>query len=524
MSLIQLYDTTLRDGAQYEGISFSVEDKINILKKLDELGIHFVEGGWPGSNPKDAEFFHLAQSIKLQNSTLTAFGSTRRSGIDVKNDPQIQSLLDSQVSVITLVGKSWDLHVTEILETTLEENLSMIKDSIEYLRNNNKRVFFDAEHFFDGYKNDPEYAMDVISVAAESGAECVVLCDTNGGAIPSEISSIITRISDQFNINLGIHTHNDTDMAVASSLAALDCGAIQVQGTINGYGERCGNANLISLIANLKLKKNINCISDQQLEKLSEISRYVAEIANMPSISNQPFVGSTAFAHKGGLHASAVQKVEDSYQHVSPHTVGNEKRVLVSELSGKSNILWKTEERLGFKLEPSKATQLLALIKDKENQGYQYEGAEASFELLVLRTLPEYISPFNLVDFMTIIEKKNETILNISSQVMVKVEVDGREMHTASNGDGPVNALDNALRKALLEFYPEIGIVRLNDYKVRVVDQQSGTGSIVRVLIESTDGDQTWTTVGSSENIIEASWIALSDSLEWWLLKREGKF
>ncbi len=366
--------------------------------------------------------------------------------------------------------------------------------------------------------------MDVISVAAESGAECVVLCDTNGGAIPSEISSIITRISDQFNINLGIHTHNDTDMAVASSLAALDCGAIQVQGTINGYGERCGNANLISLIANLKLKKNINCISDQQLEKLSEISRYVAEIANMPSISNQPFVGSTAFAHKGGLHASAVQKVEDSYQHVSPHTVGNEKRVLVSELSGKSNILWKTEERLGFKLEPSKATQLLALIKDKENQGYQYEGAEASFELLVLRTLPEYISPFNLVDFMTIIEKKNETILNISSQVMVKVEVDGREMHTASNGDGPVNALDNALRKALLEFYPEIGIVRLNDYKVRVVDQQSGTGSIVRVLIESTDGDQTWTTVGSSENIIEASWIALSDSLEWWLLKREGKF
>ena len=524
MSLIQLYDTTLRDGAQYEGISFSVEDKINILKKLDELGIHFVEGGWPGSNPKDAEFFHLAQSIKLQNSTLTAFGSTRRSGIDVKNDPQIQSLLDSQVSVITLVGKSWDLHVTEILETTLEENLSMIKDSIEYLRNNNKRVFFDAEHFFDGYKNNPEYAMDVISVAAESGAECVVLCDTNGGAIPSEISSIITRISDQFNINLGIHTHNDTDMAVASSLAALDCGAIQVQGTINGYGERCGNANLISLIANLKLKKNINCISDQQLEKLSEISRYVAEIANMPSISNHPFVGSTAFAHKGGLHASAVQKVEDSYQHVSPHTVGNEKRVLVSELSGKSNILWKTEERLGFKLEPSKATQLLALIKDKENQGYQYEGAEASFELLVLRTLPEYISPFNLVDFMTIIEKKNETILNISSQVMVKVEVDGREMHTASNGDGPVNALDNALRKALLEFYPEIGIVRLNDYKVRVVDQQSGTGSIVRVLIESTDGDQTWTTVGSSENIIEASWIALSDSLEWWLLKREGKF
>ncbi|MFL2804521.1 MAG: citramalate synthase [Dehalococcoidia bacterium] len=524
MSVIQLYDTTLRDGAQYEGISFSVEDKINILKKLDELGVHFVEGGWPGSNPKDAEFFKAAQEVNLNNSTLTAFGSTRRAGINVKDDPQIQSLLDSQVSVITLVGKSWDLHVTEILETTLEENLSMIKDSIEFLRQNNKRVFFDAEHFFDGYKKNPEYAMDVISVAAQAGAECIVLCDTNGGAIPSEIASIISLISDQFDVHLGIHTHNDTDMAVASSLVALDCGAIQVQGTINGYGERCGNANLISLIANLKLKKNINCISDQQLQKLSEISRYVAEIANMPPISNQPFVGSTAFAHKGGLHASAVQKVEDSYQHVSPQTVGNEKRVLVSELSGKSNILWKTEESLGINIEPSKATELLTIIKEKESQGYQYEGAEASFELLVLRTLPKYSSPFNLVDFMTIIEKKNEAILNISSQVMVKVEVDGRQMHTASAGDGPVNALDNALRKALLEFYPEISNVRLNDYKVRVVDQQSGTGSIVRVLIESTDGEQTWTTVGSSENIIEASWIALSDSLEWWLLKRNGNF
>jgi len=517
---IELYDTTLRDGAQYEGISFSAGDKITVAKSLDELGVHYIEGGWPGSNPKDAEFFELAKTVDFQNSTLVAFGSTRRADMNVADDPQINSLLSADTTVVTLVGKAWDLHVTEVLETSLEENLAMISDSVSYLVEKGKRVFFDAEHFFDGYRNNPEYAVRVLEEASMSGAECVILCDTNGGFIPSDISEVVKRVNSFVDVRFGIHTHNDADMAVAGSLAAIDAGVTQVQGTINGYGERCGNANLVSVIANLKLKKGVDCISDKQLGTLTEVSRIVAEIANMPPPSGLPFVGATAFAHKGGIHASAVAKVEQSYQHIPPEVVGNTNRILVSELSGRSNIIMKTQERMGVTLDKSQARLLLEEVKEKENQGFQYEGAEASFELLVTRLLPGYRPAFSLVDFVTVVERRiNSENDKPTSQVMLKVSVKGEELHTAADGNGPVNALDHALRKALLNFYPDLEIVRLIDYKVRVVEQHTGTGAIVRVLLESTDGDMTWTTVGSSENVIEASWMALSDSMEWWLAR-----
>jgi 2-isopropylmalate synthase len=421
---------------------------------------------------------------------------------------------------VTLVGKSWDLHATHILETSLEENLAMISDSISYLVSKGRRVFFDAEHFFDGYIANPGYALQAVKAAAQAGAECVVLCDTNGGVTPTQIFDIVTIVRGETDVALGIHTHNDADMAVAGALTAVDAGVFQVQGTVNGYGERCGNANLLSIAANLKLKKGIDCISDEQLRTLTEVSRFIAEVANMPPPTAQPFVGTSAFAHKGGLHASAVAKVEHSYQHIPPETVGNDKRVLVSELSGRSNILFKVEEMgLGVKLSQAQARELLQLVKEKENQGFQYEGAEASFELLVRRTLPDYRAPFELVNFMTVVEKQSSGD-DLSSQVMLKVSVNGEVMHTAADGNGPVNALDFALRKALLSFYPELEAVRLTDYKVRVVDQGAGTEAVVRVLIESTDGQDSWSTVGSSENVIEASWMALADSMEWWLSRR----
>ncbi|HAL46849.1 MAG: citramalate synthase [SAR202 cluster bacterium] len=524
MQQLELYDTTLRDGTQYEGISLSVEDKLAITEKLDALGVHYIEGGWPGSNPKDAEFFERAKQLRLKHATLTAFGSTRRANVAVEEDAQVQTLLDAETDVVTLVGKSWDLHATHILETSLEENLAMIADTVTFIKTQGRRVFFDAEHFFDGYKSNRDYAVQCVKVAADAGADCVVLCDTNGGALPNEIAVIVTDVAKEANVPLGIHTHNDADMAVAGALAAIDVGAVQVQATVNGYGERCGNANLLSIIGNLKLKKGVDCVTDQQLESLTEVGRYVAELANMPPPTSQPYVGTSAFAHKGGLHASAVAKVEHSYQHVPPGTVGNDKRVLVSELSGRSNILFKVRELgMGVELSPPQASELLRIVKDQENLGFQYEGAEASFELLVRRTLPEYAPPFELVDFTAVVESRPEgggSGHGISSRVMVKVSVDGEVMHTAADGLGPVNALDGALRKALLGFYPELEAVRLDDFKVRVVDQGAGTGAVVRVLIESTDGQTTWSTVGCSENIIEASWMALSDSLEWWLSRR----
>ena len=523
MPQIELYDTTLRDGAQYEGISLSVEDKLAIARKLDQLGVHYIEGGWPGSNPKDDEFFARAQSLDLNSATLAAFGSTRRAGKDVEGDANIRALLNSGAPVITLVGKASDQQVTTVLETSLEENLSMIADSVAHLRSQGRRVIFDAEHFFDGFKSNPDYALQAVRVAAGAGAECVVLCDTNGGTLPDEIADIVAAVRRDTEVALGIHTHNDTETAVAGALAAIRAGVSQVQGTINGYGERCGNANLLSIIAALKLKLGIDCVTDEQLESLTQVSRYVAEVANMPPVPAQPYVGVSSFAHKGGLHASAVVKVEHSYQHIPPEKVGNTKRVLVSELSGRGNILYKVKELdLDVELTEQQAAQLAEQVKLLESKGFQYEGAEASFELLVKRILHGYHPPFTLVDFMCVVEKRKPELDggDLVSQAMVKVQVGEEIMHTAAEGNGPVNALDDALRKALLQFYPSLMAVRLVDYKVRVVDQRAGTAAAVRVLIESTDGEHTWNTVGSSANVIEASWMALADSLEYWLLRQ----
>ena len=524
MPQIKLYDTTLRDGAQYEGISLSVADKLAITRRLDQLGMNYIEGGWPGSNPKDDEFFAQAQGLHLTNATLVAFGSTRRAAVDVEHDPNILALLNSEAPVVTLVGKSSDLHVTRVLETTLEENLAMIADSLAYLKSRGRRVFFDAEHFFDGFKSNPDYALQVVRVSAGAGAECVILCDTNGGTLPHEIADIVAATKRETEVALGIHAHNDTEMAVAGTLAAVRAGVFQVQGTVNGYGERCGNANLLSVIAALKLKLGIDCVTDEQLENLTHVSRSVAELANMPPVASQPYVGVSAFAHKGGLHASAVVKVEDSYQHIQPEKVGNTKRVLVSELSGRGNILYKVRELdLDVQLTQQQAAQLAEQVKFQESKGLQYEGAEASFELLVRRILPGYQPPFTLIDFMTVVEKRrpDSDTIDLQTQAMVKVQVGEEIMHTVAEGNGPVNALDDALRKALLQSYPSLAAVRLVDYKVRVVDQGGGTGSVVRVLIESTDGQHTWYTVGASANIIEASWFALADSLEYWLLRED---
>jgi len=528
MPQIQLYDTTLRDGAQQEGISFSVVDKLKIAKELDELGIHFIEGGWPGANPKDTEFFIKAQDLNLKHSALVAFGSTKHPDSKVSKDANLQALIEAKTGVVTIVGKSWDLHVTQILETSLENNLRIISESIGYLKSKGLTVFFDAEHFFDGYKASPEYAIQTINAAAKAGADCVVLCDTNGGALPSEIVAAIEAVGKAIAVPLGIHTHNDAEMAVANSLAAVQAGAVQVQGTINGYGERCGNANLCSIISTLKLKLGIDCINNEQLTKLTEVSRYVAELANLAQASYLPYVGASAFTHKAGLHVSALAKWGDSYQHINPELVGNSPQVVVSELSGKSNILYKAKE-LGVTLPPKgkQARQILEQIKLLESRGFKYEDADASFELLLHRAQPEYKPPFELVDFMVIVERHrrlptNQNKTKLLSEATVKVKVGGKVIHTAAEGNGPVNALDQALRKALLEFYPDLNIVELVDYKVRILEESSGTESQVRVLIESSDGRKQWRTVGSSTDIIEASWLALADSMEYWLIKRDA--
>jgi 2-isopropylmalate synthase len=520
----ELYDTTLRDGSQAEGISFSVEDKLSIAQKLDELGIDYIEGGWPGSNPKDAEFFERAKKLKLKHAQIAAFSMTRRAGVAVEKDENIQALLDAETPVVTFVGKSWDLHVRKVLETSLEENLGMIADSIAYMKSKGKKVVYDAEHFFDGYKANPAYAMQTIKAAAKAGADCIVLCETNGGALPQEVTEIVAKARQELpNAKLGIHAHNDSDLAVANSLAAVSGGATQVQGTINGIGERCGNANLVSIIANLRLKMGVDCLSDAQLRKLKEVSAYVSERANKAPNPYQPFVGDSAFSHKGGMHASAVAKEESSYQHINPELVGNRKHITVSELSGRSNVLSKAKE-LGIDLSESKdvAKRVVDTVKEMESRGFAFEGAEASFELLLRRELPGYKRPFELVDFMVVVERgrraaspKDESL----AEAMVKVQVDGVVKHTAADGDGPVNALDGALRSGLVDFYPNLRKVALTDYKVRIVDEASGTGAAVRVLIDSTDGTHRWSTVGCSTNIIDASWMALADSVEYFLLK-----
>jgi len=528
LSQVQLYDTTLRDGAQREGISFSVVDKLNIARKLDELGVHFIEGGWPGSNPKDIEFFEKAKSLTFSQSKLAAFGSTRYPKTKAETDANLLALTDAGVKVATIVGKSSELQVVQVLETTLEENLNMVADSIKYLKAKGLTVFFDAEHFFDGFKANPSYSLRVVEVAAQAGADAVVLCDTNGGGMPEEITAAIIAVRKQTKVPLGIHAHNDGELAVANSLAAVSAGVTQVQGTINGYGERCGNANLCSIIPALKLKMGIDCVTDEQLAKLTEVAHYVSEVANLIPDAFSPYVGPSAFSHKAGLHVSGLAKWEESYQHINPALVGNKPKVLVSELAGKGNILYKAKE-LGLDLPPrgKEAKKLLEQVKLMESRGFQYENAEASFELLVHRAKPDYQTPFELVDFMVVVEKRRrppslESLEGMLSEAMVKVRVGKEVMHTVAEGNGPVNALDQALRKALLRFYPSIATVRLVDYKVRILEESVGTGAQVRVLIESTDGGEEWRTVGGSTNIIEASWLALADSLEYWLIKQKA--
>ncbi|WP_018249309.1 citramalate synthase [Orenia marismortui] len=512
--MLKIYDTTLRDGSQREGISYSTEDKLNITKRLDELGISYIEGGWPGSNPKDIEYFNKVQNLDLSNSKIAAFGSTRRANIKAEDDKNLNAILDSGVKVATIFGKAWDLHVTQALKTTLEENLKMIESSIDYLQNKGLEVNFDAEHFFDGYEANSEYAIKVLQAAQRGGADTLVLCDTNGGTMPFRVKEIIASIKEEINIPLGIHAHNDAELAVANSLAAYEAGAIQIQGTINGYGERCGNANLSSIIPNLKLKYNEELITDEQLVKITEVSRYVSEVANLNPPSHKPYVGDSAFAHKGGIHVSAILRDSKTYEHIKPELVGNKQRVLVSELSGKSNLVYKAQE-LGINIE-EESTDLRAVldeIKDLEHQGYHFEGAEASFELLVEKATGRYEKLFELEGVRIITEKSED--YNPLSEATIKVKVNGERVHTAAEGDGPVNALDGALRKALISFYPELKNIHLIDYKVRVLEGNQGTSAKVRVLIESTDGHHTWGTVGASTNIIEASWQALVDSIEY---------
>jgi 2-isopropylmalate synthase len=529
MGKIYLYDTTLRDGAQKEGVSFSVVDKLEIASRLDDMGISFIEGGWPGSNPRDAEFFQKARALKLKNAEIVVFGSTRRANTCAEEDTNLQVILETGFKYACLVGKTSDLQVTQVLETTLAENLKMIADSIIFLKSKGMTVFLDAEHFFDGYKHDPEYSLLCLTVAAEAGAACIVLCDTNGGAMPDEVTSAVKAAKKVTDVPLGIHAHNDSEVAVANTIAAVEAGVTQVQGTINGYGERCGNTNICSVIANLKLKMGIDCVSDEQLAKLTEVSHFVSEAANMPPEASLPYVGSSAFTHKAGYHVSGVAKWLDSYQHIDPAKVGNRLKVIVSELSGKANIIHKAKERgLDVPLQGKEAKKLLEQIKLQESRGFQYDNAEASFDLLVQRAQPDYQPLFELVDFMVVVEKRRRPSTRkdtgeMLSEAMVKVKVDGKMMHTAAEGNGPVNALDAALRQALLQFYPDLAVVKLIDYKVRILAESTGTESLVRVLIESTDGTEEWRTVGSSTDIIEASWLALADGLEYWLLKHNKK-
>ncbi|MFP6680200.1 MAG: citramalate synthase [Dehalococcoidia bacterium] len=529
---VEIYDTTLRDGTQQEGISLSVDDKLAISDRLDSLGVHYIEGGFAGANPKDDEFFQRARrDLNLKHSVLTSFGSTRRVGGKVDDDGAIISLLRTETPVVTVVGKASAWQVTEILGTSVEENLHMIADSMSHLTARNRRAVFDAEHFFDGYKYDKEYALQTLRVASEAGAETVVLCDTNGGTLPHEVVEIVRSASEfvsPLGVRIGIHAHNDTDTAVALSMAAWQAGATQIQGCINGYGERTGNANLTSIIANLKLKMGVDVISDEQLKTLTDTSLFIAETLNMSPQAFQPYVGASAFAHKGGLHAAAINKQRESYEHIRPGTVGNRNAIIVSELSGRGNVLSRIRD-LGLEedLTEQDVREIVEELKELENRGFSYEGASASLELLIRRHLPNYETPFELIDFMVLIENRRTARLSevtesggMLSEATVKIRVGEDVQHTAAEGNGPVNAQDNAMRKALLQSYPDLKCVRLTDYKVRVVAEGGGTGAVVRVVIESSDGHASWNTVGSSGNILEASWIALADSMEYWLVCR----
>lgn len=515
---IKLYDTTLRDGSQTEGISFTVSDKLRIAMKLDELGIHYIEAGWPGANPKDIEVFQKLRRLRLRNSKVVAFGSTRRAKIKAKDDTILKGLIKAETKVITIFGKSWDLHVKEVLRTTMDENINMIRDSVSFLKSKKKEVIFDAEHFFDGYKANPEYAIATIMAAQEGGADCIALCDTNGGTITSDVFRIVEDVNRIIGTPLGIHAHNDCELAVSNSVAAVQAGCVQVQGTMNGLGERCGNANLTSIIPILNTKLDFGCVSELQLRSLTDASRFIAETSNMKQMGNQPFTGASAFAHKAGVHVNAIMKNPKSYEHLDPSVVGNRRRLLISELSGKSTILRKAEEfNMQLEKDSPKAKKILKMIQDLEHRGYQFESAEASFVLLMKRAMKEFKSFFKFEGFRVIVEDDKEG--NLISEATIKVKVEGKKEHTAALGDGPVNALDNALRKALSEFYPSLDKMHLSDFKVRVLDEKAGTAAKVRVLIQSQDEKDSWWTIGVSENIIEASWLALVDSVEYKLLK-----
>ncbi len=515
MRHIVIYDTTLRDGSQSEEISFTVEDKIRIAHQLDELGVHYIEGGWPGSNPRDIDFFKRIAHSRFKQAKITSFGSTRYPGKNVEKDVLMQALLETETEVVTIFGKSWDMQVKHALGTDKSENLRMITESLAYLKKHFTEVLFDAEHFFDGYKSDPEYALKVVREAESAGADWIVLCDTNGGTMPWEIREITTAVKGTLKTRLGIHCHNDSELAVANSLNAVQAGADQVQGTVNGFGERCGNANLISLLPNLKIKMGLDCISDAQLKRLKEVSAFVNELSNKAHWNHQPFVGQSAFAHKGGVHVSAVQKNPETYEHMDPEAVGNHRRILISDLSGKSNILYKAKE-FGIDVNGSdpKIKSILNTLKSMENLGYQYEGAEGSFELLMHEALGDKEVFFDFVGFRVIVEKRREDEEPIS-EATVKIRVNGVQEVTAAEGTGPVNALDKAIKKALIKFYPQLEEVNLYDYKVRILDEKKGTRSKTRVLVESGDPHCKWGTVGVSENIIEASWQALVDSIEY---------
>ncbi|MBI1259978.1 MAG: citramalate synthase [Chloroflexi bacterium] len=512
---VAIYDTTLRDGTQREGISLSVADKLRVTELLDNLGVAYIEGGWPGSNPKDVAYFEEVKKLSLKSAKISAFGSTRRKNSDPVDDPNIRALVDADTPVVTVVGKTSMLHVTEVLQTTPDENLRMITDSLRYLKSLGKEVIYDAEHFFDGCKLDFEYGFDTLRAAIDGGADVIVLCDTNGGTMPWEITRYVTAAREAFpGVAIGIHTHNDGELAVANSLAAIQAGATQVQGTINGYGERCGNANLCSIIADLELKMGYECLPDSGLRHLAFVSRTVAEIANLAPDDHLAYVGKSAFAHKGGIHVAAMRRNIHSYQHVDPELVGNEMRILVSDLSGQGNMLSKAEE-FGLDVSKEEAVKVLDEIKALEAEGYVFEGAEASVAVRLHRAKPDYKPIFNLIDFSVIVEDRRGR--GSISEAMVKIEVDGDVIHTAAEGNGPVNALDMALRKALVPLYPQLVDFQLADYKVRILDGANGTGATTRVMIDTQNDGKRWSTVGAGTNIIRASWLALVDSVEYGL-------
>ncbi len=519
-SNVKLYDTTLRDGSQREGLSFSVQDKLKIAQKLDELGVHYIEGGWPGSNPKDIDFFAAAKHVNFANSKIVAFGSTRRKNIAAEEDKNLQALLKAGTEIVCIFGKSWDVHVTSVLITTLEENLKMIYDSVSFLKKAGLEVIFDAEHFFDGYKKNKEYAVKTLKTAEDAGADWLVLCETNGGVLPNQVAKIVREVKKKTKLPLGIHAHNDSGCAVANSLVAVEEGVTQVQGTINGYGERCGNADLVSIIPNLVLKMGVKCISKEKLASLTEIAHGISEIANVAPDAHQPFVGESAFAHKAGVHVGAVLRKKGAYEHIDPSIVGNAQRILVSELSGAKTIVKRANEIAGIDLskDEEKVLAILRKLKKHEHEGYHYEAADGSFALFVMKNIGVYRPLFDLESYKVTLDRWRSG--KYDTEAIVKLRVKGHRFVEVAEGNGPVNALDRALRKALQTAYPQIAQIQLVDYKVRVLSEEKGTAANVRVLIESADVHSSWGTVGVSENIIDASWEALVDGIEYGLTYR----